>query len=444
MRRPPIEDYRTEEYRVSPPSASDWDLSAPPAPSAPGRRRSRIRVFLGHLLHWPVVLLLTVVFVASALIFGRQWMESLAVRDYQARAAHLDQSVATTEVRPEVPPQLEFVYRERDGRRVRVLAHPEAYSAFVRRSVARLESARETLHARLDRELTKRLNSIFFDLHGRVGLFADWYFGYFTSYQMLAKALSSTARHAISVEAASLEQMVSQDMGTYIYQHYRDIVLRPEIQDSKLKLAYRESFEALQTVYLEELVALHQEFQLFVAGQTSHTVTTSAGSLELDWQHAFARMHLSQKKDSSAALSALFLGGGGAITGGKVAAGIAGKAVAGKVAGSAATKTLTTKLAAPFVAKAVGMGAMAGGGAATGALAGPLGIAAGAGIGLGVDVLWNEGVELAYRDQFLADVHDGLTATKAEWRATMRQPLAQAVDAWITDAQNLLPRYEDS
>jgi hypothetical protein len=62
--------------------------------------------------------------------------------------------------------------------------------------------------------------------------------------------------------------------------------------------------------------------------------------------------------------------------------------------------------------------------------------------GLGIDYAINEGLELTQRETFVADVQDALTTTQVGWQKIMQQSLQEAINVWLNDTIQLLPRYE--
>jgi hypothetical protein len=402
----------------------------PPGTLARPRRRRGAALFL-----------IALALLVCGLLFGRQWVDSLLDRWDRGRAVHPDETVADTGVRPQVVPSVALVVRDQGGQRVQVLVAAERYSAFVRTQVAALEQRRMLAGEAVRVDLEGRLQPLFEQLQRRVARFADWYFAYDTTYRLVWEGAVSATSHAFALEAQGLREAVAQDLEDYLRRNYEQIVLKPEQTDPQLREAFRQGFEGAHLAYLEALAGVAADFQGFVARETSH-VAPLAGQprLLVDWESQFHKLSLGEYEKGSleamrgAALAAL---GGGVAA--KAAAGAAGKAALAKGAGAAAGKGLLAKLASPFVSKAM----VAGGGAAAGAVAaGPLGAAAGVGVGLGVDYLVNEGVELAQREEFEADLAETLAATRQAWLQQMTLALQQAVDVWYGDALHLLPAFD--
>ena len=62
--------------------------------------------------------------------------------------------------------------------------------------------------------------------------------------------------------------------------------------------------------------------------------------------------------------------------------------------------------------------------------------------GLAMDWLIQEGIELLARDSFETEIQAALASTQQEWQGKLLPPLLGAVDAWMDDTIQLLPRFE--
>lgn len=394
---------------------------------------------LGGLISSFIWMFIIIILVIFGLMFGRQWYDSLLARlDYE-QAVHRDESVVKTGVLSQVRPTVTLVYKNKNGKKVRVIADAEEYSGFVNQQVTNLENAKTQLVAQTDTQLHEELAGSFNNMQKRVERFADWYFGYTTTYKILWKATTSATRHVFSAEAMSLSDAVSHDVEKYLHKHYEDIVLRPEITDPQLQLAYRQALQVVHDNYVDVLSKTQTDFQVFVSKYTTHLEepATENTVLTLDWESQFNKFNMSsyEKGPTGAAVGAA-LAAGGAVTG-KIVAGTAGKGIASQAITGAASKGIFAKLSAPFVTKAV----LAGSGGAIGTLGGPIGTIIGALGGIGVDYAINEGVELTQRETFITDVNDALATTQNEWEQQMRLSLHDAVNIWMDDTIQLLPRY---
>jgi len=395
---------------------------------------------LGRIFSSLIWMFVFVMLVFFALMFGRQWYDSiLAHLDYN-KSVHSDGSLVKTGIHSEVTPTVTLIYKTKDGKKVRVIANAQAYSEFVNQQVAHLEKQRGLLLVGTDKRLDAGLTGVFDKMRGRVERFADWYFAYTTTYKILWEATTSATKHVFSAEGNSVSDAVSYDVEKYLHGYYENIVLRPEITDPQLQTTYRSTLQAAHSDYLTVLSKMQADFQVFVSKSTNHLdePATENTLLKLDWESQFNKFNVAnyEKGPKGAAVGAALAAGGATM--GKLVAGAAGKGVAGKALTGAVGKGVFAKLSAPFVSKAV----LAGSGGALGTLGGPIGTVVGALGGLGIDYVINEGVELAQRESFVSDVREALTTTQDEWQQQIQKSLHDAINIWIDDTIQLLPRYE--
>ncbi|MEN8217100.1 MAG: hypothetical protein ABFS56_12180 [Pseudomonadota bacterium] len=411
----PILDTRTGEYT---PLSQVVNQAPPPRPK---------RGCLGRLFSSIIWMFVFFMLVFFGLTFGRQWYDSIIRKLDYDKTVHSDGSIVKTGIRTQVSPTVSLVYKNKDGKKVRVIADAEEYSKFVNQQVAHLEKDRSQLLAQTETQLNEKLTAVFDKMRGRVEQFADWYFAYPTTYKILWEATTSATKHVVSASAMSLSEAVSYDVEKYLHKHYEDIVLRPEISDPQLQAAYRKALQAAHENYINVLSKRQADFQAFVSKYTTHldAPATEETVLTLDWKSQFNKFNVTnyEKGAEGAALGAALAGGG---------------AVAGKAVGGAAGKGVFAKLSAPFVSKAV----LAASGGALGTLGGPIGTVIGIVGGLGVDYAINEGVELTQRETFIADVNEAVATTQGEWEEQMLQSLHEAINIWMDDTIQLLPRYE--
>jgi len=413
--------------------SGEYIPAAPPITS-PKPRSSFLRWLLSPFI-W-AFLIIVVVFLV--LMFGRQWYDSLLARFDQQKIVHFDNSIVKSGIRPQVQPTVTLVYQNQDGKRVRVIADAQAYSEFVNQQTVHLEQAREQLLTDTQVQLHRALNEVFQEMQQRVERFADWYFAYTTTYKLLWEATTSASGHLLSFSANNLTDAVAYDVEKYLHKHYENIVLRPEVTDPQLQAVYKNTLKFIHEHYLNVLSTMHAEFQAFVAKYTTHLEKPSTQNTQLvfDWQSQFNKINMAEyEKGPQGAAFGAALVAGGAATGKVVAGAVGSKAITG-----AASQGVLAKLSAPFVSKAVLVGA----GGALGTLGGPLGTALGALGGLGIDYMLNEGMELTQRETFITDVTDALNTTQAQWEKEMQGSLNEVIDIWLEDTIQLLPRYQET
>ena len=288
---------------------------------------------------------------------------------------HPDRTEVIASVERQVPPQVTLVYENQAGELVRVLADAGKYSEFVRIHTANLERGRQQLHAQAREQLAAGLETVFADLRQRIPAFADWYYAYGTSYQLLWEALASAFRH-LGEEQMSVA--VAADLERLIQQHYELLVLKPEITDPRLQQIYHTTLYNARQSYLLMLTTMQAEFQIFIAQHTTHLEASKlpAPEVRLDWSSQLHKVRIASDANST-------LGAFRGITLTTLSA------IAGKALGSQVGLAVASRLSLPFVERA--LLAVTGGttGVVSGSLGGPVGatvgVVVGAGVGLAAD-----------------------------------------------------------
>ena len=380
---------------------------------------------------------------------GHQVIDSLLVRFEQSRSVHRDRSTFAGSARPSVPRTLQIAYRNAEGQTIEVLVEEAAYARFVVESHAYLRDRQRAAQAELPELVTHQLQPIEARTKERVEDYADWYFAWGTSYQLMLEAAKSLIQHVPAVEVASLKDMVSHDVGTYIQRHYEEIVLYPEATDPEIRRAFEAAYEAAQENYRAALAGLDIRFQVFVQAHATHAHPVVRGEIarkvEIDWQSHRHKLRLARLEKGSAldaSRGALVVAGAvvGARVGGTLTGAVVAKSAGGRVAASA-VRQLAVRSAAPFASRAASVTTGAVGGSAMG---GPVGFAVGGGVALLADYLIGKGVEIAQRDAFEADARETVGVTYREIGQAMTGSLEQHTNVWFDDTVQLLAPFGES
>ncbi|MDM8547307.1 hypothetical protein QUF61_12490 [Candidatus Venteria ishoeyi] len=374
--------------------------------------------------------------------FGRQWLDSMLARLDQQKTVHLDQSHADSGVKQQVRPSIRLMLRNENGELTEHLLDAEKYQQFVRDTIPNLTQARKQVQAASRQRLHDDLFRLFTPISQRTERFANWYFAYDTTYRLLWEGLRSASQHALSTEAQSLQDAVAYDVEAYLQQHYEEIVLRPEITHVYLKQVYQDNLQQAHHDYLLALSKLHDNFQQFVAHQTTHAqaLDVSKVAFTLDWDSQFNKISMADyERGTPDAIRGIGLAAAGGATG-KAVGGVAGKAMASVVG-----KGLFAKAAAPIASKAALLAVQGTAGAAAGSIVPGAGTALGGTIGLGtgiaVDYAISKGIEQVQREEFISDIQEALKVTRWEWENTMQASLRQGINIWFEDTLQLLPLY---
>jgi hypothetical protein len=380
---------------------------------------------------------------------GHQVIDSLLVRFEQSRSVHRDRSTFAGPARPSVPRTLQIAYRNAEGQTIEVLVEEAAYARFVVDSHAYLRDRQRAAQAELPELVAHQLQPIEARTQGRVEDYADWYFAWGTSYKLMLEAAKSLIQHVPAVEVASLKDMVSHDVSTYIQRHYEEIVLYPEATDPEIRRAFEAAYEAAQENYRAALAGLDTRFQVFVQAHATHARSVVRGEIarrvEVDWQSHRHKLRLARLEKGSAldaSRGALIVAGAvvGARVGGTLTGAVVAKSAGNRVAASA-VRQLAVRSAAPFASRAASVTTGAVGGSAMG---GPVGFAVGGGVALLADYLISKGVEIAQRDTFEADAHETVGVTYREIGQAMTASLEQHTNVWFDDTVQLLAPFGES
>jgi hypothetical protein len=381
-----------------------------------------------------ILLIYITIFLGILLVtyFARSFVDSILLRIDFFKAVHNDTSTIDSGVIQQVKPKIALIYRQHNGQLMRVLADGEAVSEFVRSSIKTLETSRVQLRGTAKKQINVAVTPTFLKMRSQINAYADWNFAWLTTYKILMQAIASATNNALAPSAISLNDAIAADVEKYFEKHFEDIVLRPEISNTELKLGFESALQKTQREFLLTMSHLDQEFQKFATTQSNllSPVDINKVEINLDWNSQFKKVTVTRDKKS--------VGDGLIGVGRALAGGIMGKVVVGKVASGMAIKTLAAKLATPFATKAAAVAA----GTAAGAMAGPVGGLIGLVGGLGVDYLVNEGFEQMGRDDFVTDTNAVVSAIQQEWENNMTQSLEKAVDTWFDDAINLLADYD--
>ncbi len=398
---------------------------------SPRRRRRLSTLLLGALA-------LTV-----AVGLGRGLWDSVLDRLDWLAAVHPDRSRADSGVRREARPLAWVTYRAADGREVRALVDEARLGAFLSGQVRRLDTRRHDLRQAALTGTAEATAPVFQAMAARLPSFSDWYLAWGTGYELLRVALVSAAGHAVTPGVMSLRDAVSQDVERHVEGRYKDLVLRPEESDPRLRAAYAQALTDAHRRTVALAAQMDTEFLAFLARESQvldDPVARSAPSLTLDWAGWTRKLVVPGVGDRGfEPLRGLALTAGGALAGRAVGA-AAGRALAQGVSARALAPSaagLGSRLAAPAVSRLAAGAAGAGAGAA----AGPLGLALGGAAGLGLDYLVHSASAALQRDEVEATARDTLAAHTRAWDQLLGDSVADAVDAWLDDLQAFLVQH---
>lgn len=360
---------------------------------------------------------------AMALATGASLLSSWLEQRAGDAALAVDHTRAASGVRRTAPDRVVLVYRTRNGQVLRALPEAGEFSAFVRTEVERVEGARAAAHARAGRVLAAGAAPVFASMRARSKDFADWYYGWATTFELAGEALASTLARVGRPGFTPLHQEVERDLAGYVERRYRETVLAPRLSAPALREAYREALRAGREDALGAFASLDEAMQGFARAHLASLgdARAEAGArAEFDWGAAAAGVGADAwRAGELESARAIGLGAGGAL---------AGRAAL-SAAGAVAVRRLTGRAAAPFAARAVATVTAAG----VGAAAGPVGTIAGAVAGLGADWLVNAVTTAPARRDLAAEVRALVTRDERTWTGVLADSVHAAIDARFDD-----------
>lgn len=375
---------------------------------------------------------------------GRSFIDSIFDRIERDKAVHQDESLISSGIESQIKKNIILVYKNEAGELTRIVADRKSLSSFTNKQFEILEEKRREIREQVQHSIEKDNKKSFQALDRRITNYADWYFGYTTTYKICGVAVSSALSHSLETSTMPLLDAVALDVEEYLEKHFEKIVLKPEISDPVFQQNYCKNFNYTHDQFLSAIADFNADFQRFVAENTSHldNLDHDQITVEIDWTSQFHKVSMAgYEKGSGGVVVGAGLTVGGAAAG-KAIGGSIGKALAGKTLASSAGKSLAAKLAAPFAGKAVAVAGSAAAGGTAGSVCGPVGTVVGAGAGIMADYLLNEGVELLNRDTFERDTRLALESFENELNKNETVSIQEAVDIWFNDSINLLAGFE--
>lgn len=295
---------------------------------------------------------------------------------------------------------------------------------------------------RLAADIQGLFGTVFSDGEERIGGYANWYYEWGRSWDLLWQGVSSTVTRLGEVRVETLREAVQRDITDYFMQHFTAQVLRPEFRDPLLQQGIRRALTSAHERYVAAVRAQHLELQLFLARQTTHldpAAGTNGLRIAFDWdaQRWKAPIYLMEDRAFDGVQSLLTAGAGGTLAG--AALGPVIEEMLAAVFAEMAAETavgVTTELEAGAAGAAAGSW-FPGVGTAIGAAGGLL-------AAVGLDYAWNKGREWVGREEFETQNRTALAAVRTAWEGKVIGALGGAVDVWFADTGAALTKLSPS
>jgi len=369
---------------------------------------------LPKISNWQIIKIgIVLLFCLSLFPINNFWQLNSSFNKVITSIIHRDQTLVKIPER-QVKPKIVLIYKNLEGKTVRVLADKEKYSEFVNTQVKNLELARQQIAEQAQQQFTEGLNLIFNKIKDRIPQFADWYYAYGTQYQLLWESINSAIHH---LKDDNIRELVSSDLEKIIIKHYEYETLKPELTQSELEQLYSEVLNKIHQSYLKVIANFDDQFQLFISEQTSYLdCAPSPVELNVDWNAQLHKLRIAPD-------ATFTLGGLRSILFATVG-GMMGKS-----------------LGLVFASRAMVM--VAGGTVGTGA--GPvgtvIGATVGATVGIAADWLLHQGTEILSRSQFEIEVLESVNATEKTIQNKLLPSLLDTINVQHNDLVQLILKF---
>lgn len=305
----------------------------------------------------------------------------------------------------------------------RAIAQRGITNEHLQSSLAYIEDRRVDTIEELNRDLAIAFERAFSDRHQAVSNYADWFFGWGQSFQFLVKAMQGAADGALSLDHEKIIALAKVEAEDYMLQHYKELVLQPEIRDPAI---VREIEDAIRQAHQDYLAIFHnvdERLTTFVFANARYIEPVEPRrvlAVQLDWDAAKWKDRDGYSEDAVfAGIGSLSL-----IIGGQLMAPAIEQAVVAFLAPVIAEMVVTLEFA--------GLGFLAGTEVPL------LGNAIGLAVGLSADYLFKVFREAMTREQFEAQALSAVESSMREWQGELQPKVQQIVDQWFSETIALM------
>ena len=389
-------------------------------------------------LLWPLaVVIAALVGVYGGLSIASNYARSVARQESYTTPVHADTTVVTTPVRAQVPEDaVTLVYRDVGGELRRVMASESAVAGFTNAGLGVLATESRRLETFVADAAALLFATVFADGDERIDGYADWYFEWGRSWDLLKKGVTATIDRFGDSSVETLREAVERDLSDYFMEHFSKRVLKPEIRDPLLQAGIRRIAREAHERFLMVVAQHDLRLQLFLARHTTHLRQGTGGDaaidIRFDWdaQRWKAPTHLMEGGPADGIRSLLTIGAGGTL--------------AGSVLAPIVTE-LASEVAMGLVAdsQAASAGAAVGSGLFPG-LGTVVGVATGIAAAAGIDFVWSKTKEALERDEFVARNREALTGIQKEWLGDTATALQGMIGVWFKDAAALYAQLQQA
>ncbi len=319
--------------------------------------------------------------------------------------------------------EIEFILRRGSDGPQRVIVARDAAAEFVNTQLNYIDQHRRQLKEKIDREITALFEQAFADREAAVNAYADWFFGWGSSWRILYQAVMGGINEVpkVGISRTKVTEAARIEVERYLMQHYKEFVLKPELRDPVITGGTERILREAHQEFLFMLSSLDYRLTEFLKKHTRHAEPLGPDDvkrIKLDWEAQRWKAPRTQidEKYQEALTSITMIAGSTLILG-------------------PVLEATVMPLLGEVVTEAMGGFDLAIGGAVAGSEVPGLGTLVGFLAGAGGDRLLSHWRERMNRDEFVADNRAAIEATMREWKEKIRPELNRLVDVWMDDTQ---------
>jgi len=319
--------------------------------------------------------------------------------------------------------EIQFILRRGEQGPQRVIVARSAADAFVNTQLNYIDARRRAMKDTVRRDLAALFERVFADREAAVNAYADWFFAWGQSWQLLYQALAGGINELpkVGLSHTKVTEAARIEAERYLMDHYNEFVLKPELRDPKIIAGARRILKKAHDEFRLTLGTLDYRLTQFLEKHTRHTEPITAEDrrrIELDWeaQRWKAPRGAIEGKYREALTSMATIAGSAVILGPVLEATVLpllGKVVVDVLAGFELTiggTVLGSEV--PFLGNVVGL--------VVGALA---------------DYGLSYFRESMDREAFVEGNRAAIEATMQEWQDKLAGEFDQLIDVWMDDTQ---------
>ena len=185
--------------------------------------------------------------------------------------------------------EVEFILHRGENGARRVIVERTAADAFVNTQLNYIDQRRGDIKAAVRRDLAALFEQVFADREVAVNAYADWFFAWGQSWQMLYQAIAGGLNELpkVGLSRTKVTEAARIEVERYLMDHYTEYVLKPELRDPQIIAGARRILKRAHDEFRFTLSTLDYRLTQFLKEHTRHTEPITAEDrrrIALDWE----------------------------------------------------------------------------------------------------------------------------------------------------------------